>query len=439
MLRHDYSGPFDPDIGLRHFSRQALADLGREYLLNGHLQDRVGLPEVMARFGEDAMTGIAIEEWMAASPIYSRRTQRALNFAGHDVSTIFKNLQLDIGAAHQFMDFRFRLDSPTYGEFWLQSCGALLDVEPFGEQRVRAMCHDIEDPTFGATATATHPCAKVRPIHRPPRHPADRVPHCRWKVFIDDQQAPDVRHPHLDLVAASQIARIPIDVPEVDAEPGGWKDYSGPFDPDFQLEDLSHRALVIAAQEFAVQSHLLARSFLLCVGRRFGDEHVPRLARKQWTGIAGLTAERIRRAMKIESDGIDAIAKVFQLHPAFQPRTYVDLRVEVIGPSTARLQIGDCPALREGDPYSWFAHLDAEPHPALQAIAGAVNPRARCLAAAPATETLRPALPARSAAHAWQVTIDAGAEPLPEPAEVQLARISGGSRIVFQRRRPLRQ
>jgi hypothetical protein len=422
--RPDYSGPFDPELRLSDLSRQALADLGREYLLNGHLQDRVGLPEVMGRFGDDAMTQIAIEEWMSASPIYSKRTQRALNFVGNDVSTIFKNIQLDIGAAHQFMDFRFRLDNPAYGEFWLQSCGALMDVEPFGEQRVRAMCHDIEDPTFDATAAATHPCAKVRPIHRPPRIPAHRVPHCRWKVFIDEEAVPFAPHENLDIIGRSKIANVDIDIPGADAEPGGWADYSGPFDPEFQLEDLSHRALLIANQEFAVQSHLLARAFLLCSGRRFGDDVVPYLARKQWTGIAGLTAERLKSAMKIEGDGIDAIAKVFQLHPAFHPRTYVDFRIEVAGPSTAHIEIGPCPALEEGDPYCWFAHLEAEAHPALSAIARAVNAHARCLAAGE---------------RAWDVVIDPSAPPLPEPPEVQLAKISGGSRIVFQRRRPLRR
>ena len=34
----------------------------------------------------------------------SERMQRALRFEGNDVRTIFKNLQLDIGMAHQFMD-----------------------------------------------------------------------------------------------------------------------------------------------------------------------------------------------------------------------------------------------------------------------------------------------------------------------------------------------
>ncbi|HWP64579.1 MAG TPA: hypothetical protein VNO26_01540 [Candidatus Limnocylindria bacterium] len=425
-LRHDYFGGFDPALTLASFSRQALATLGREYLLHGHLQDRVGLPGIMARFGDDAMTRIAIDEWMAASPIYSKRMQRALGFSGSDVGTIFKNIQLDIGAAHQFMDFRYRLDSPTYGEFWLARCGALVDVEPFGEARVRSMCHDIEDPTFDATAAAAHPCAKVRSIHRPPREPADRVPHCHWKVFIDGESVPAVEHPALERVRRARIASVPIVVPDGDAQPGGWADYGGAFDPDFQLEDLSHRALVTALQEFAVQSHLLARAFLLCTAERFGDACIPALAAEQWTGIAGLTAERLRAALAIASDDIEAVAKLFQVHPAFHPRTYVDLRVEVTGPRTARLEIGDCPALQEGDAYSWFAGLTTAPHPALDAIARLGNPRARCL----------PTDAARGLA--WNVIIDPAAMPAPEPGPVQLAKLSSGARFVFERRRPLR-
>jgi hypothetical protein len=325
------------------------------------------------------------------------------------------------------MDFQFRLDASDYGEFWLPHCGALLDVEPFGEERVRTMCHDIEDPTFDATAAATHPCMKMRAIHRPPRVPPGRYPHCRWSVFIGDEAEPYEQHPNLELVRAAQVASVPIEAPEADGEPGGWADYSGPFDPGFQLEDLSHRALVVVAREVALQSHLLARAFMLCAGQRVGDELAAELGRAQWTGIAALTAGRIKECAGIEGDDIEAVAKVFQLHPCFRPRSYVDFRVEVTGADTARISIRDCPALQEGDPYSWFAGLRAEPHPALDAIAGAVNPRAGC----------RPLEVPRGEGLAWEVSIDPGAEPRPDPPELALARISRGASFQFERRRRL--
>jgi hypothetical protein len=432
-LRDDYSGPFAADVTLASFARGVLAPLGREYLLNGHLQDRVGLPLVAKRFGSSAYVQFSIEEWMAASPIYSLRMQKALGFEGNEVGTVFKNLQLEIGAPQQFMDFQFRLDSPTYGEFWLAHCGALMDVEPFGEERVKMMCHDIEDPTFDATAAATHPFMKMRPIHRPPRAPGGRFPHCRWSVFIADGDDDSDRavayeqHPNLDIVRESKIANLPIAEPAADAEPGGWRDYAGDFDPGFQLEDLSHGALVAVHEEVAIQSHLLARAFMLCASQREGDAAARELGSAQWTGIAALTAERIQKPLGIVGDGIEAVAKVFQLHPCFHPRRYVDFHVEVTGDQSARITIGDCAALEEGDAFSWFATLGDGEHPALDAIAGRVNPRARC----------HP-VDAAGARFAWDVVIDPSAEPQPEPQELKLARISRGASFEFEQRRSLR-
>jgi hypothetical protein len=428
VLVDDYRGPFDPDLALSGLSRQALAHLGREYLLNGHLQDRVGLPLVAKQLGGESYVQLAIEEWMAASPIYSLRMQRAMHFEGHEVGTVFKNLQLDIGAPHQFMDFQFRLDRPDYGEFWLSHCGALLDIEPFGEERVKLMCHDIEDPTFDATAAATHPCMKMRPIHRPPRVPAGRYPACRWSVFIGDEAEPYEQHPNLEIVRGAKLASISIDLPQRDAEPGGWQDYSGPFDPGFQLEDLSHRALIALNQEFAIQSHLLARAFMLCVSQRTHDGIASELGARQWTGIAALSAERIREALAIEGDNIEAVAKVFQMHPCFHPRSYINFRVELTGERSAQIAIGDCPALEEGDAYSWFAGLRSEAHPALDAIAGCVNPRARC----------RPIVNPRGARLAWEVVIDPNVEPLEAPSELALAKLSRGAGFRFEQRRSLR-
>src|SRR5699024_8490128 len=148
-----------------------LAELVRELLLIGHLIDRSGMPHAIARFGREGMAQIAIDEWMGASPIYTRRIQKLLGSEGDTVEVILKGMQFDIGAPPEFMYFRYTVHDVRHGEFHLDHCGALMDVEPMGEEYVRTMCHDIEDPTFDATAVATNPRAQVRPIHRPPRQP----------------------------------------------------------------------------------------------------------------------------------------------------------------------------------------------------------------------------------------------------------------------------
>jgi hypothetical protein len=339
-----------------------------------------------------------------------------------------KNLQLDIGAPHQFMDFRCEVFDEHHGEFWLTHCGALMDVEPMGEEYVQGMCHAIEDPTFDATAGATNPRAQVRPVHRPPRRPADQMPHCRWTVEIDPAFDPVYPHPNRALVEASVIAGIAVRSPEAAAEPGGWDDYNRDFDPDFQLEDFSHRALVVALQEFAVQSHLLFRSFLLAVAQRYGDDEAARIAPMVFTGLAGLTAQRLRTAMRIEGDGPDAIAKVLQLHPVFSPRTYVDLAVEVDGDDRVRFAILDSPVFTEVDDYHWFAQLGGAGDRALDAIVQAVNPQA----------SVAPVAARPGERFAYEAVIDPTAAPAREAQEIGLAKISTGAAVVFTPRRPVR-
>src|SRR5262249_33594349 len=151
--------------------------------------------------------------------------------------------------------------------------------------------------------------ARMRPLHRPPRQPADRLPHCHWRVSIDPDSQPVTEIDATATVRRSRLARVRV-ATDAGVEPGGWHDYSGPFDPEFQLEDLAHPALTVVAQEFCVQGHLLVRSFMLAIARRWGDDAAREIGGAQWVGSAGLAAERVARAMKIGGDGVDAVAKL---------------------------------------------------------------------------------------------------------------------------------
>src|SRR5262245_49835674 len=300
---------------LEQLPTPTLAAIGREYMLFGHLLNRAALPHVHLQLGAEAREAVAIEEWMGASPVYTPRMQRALGFGGDDVATIFKGFQLDVGFPHQYMDVRYRLEQPDRGTFWLASCGALLEVERYGEAAVRSMCHAIEDPTFDATAVATNPRARCRPIHRPPRVPADRAPHCHWEVFIDRDAEPIVEPPITGRVRASRLATVEFR-PQRDDAGGGWNDYRRPFDPDFRLEHLSRAALVTACREFLVQNHLLVRALMLSVAQRADDQVARQIGTAQWVGAGAVAAGRLSRALGL-GDDVAAIRAVLRLHPAF--------------------------------------------------------------------------------------------------------------------------
>jgi len=415
----DYRGPFDPAHGLVSLSRRALAALGREYMLFGHLLNRAALPHVHVRLGGQAREDVAIEEWMGASPIYSVRMQRAMGFEGDGVGTIMRNLQLDVGFAHQYMDVRYDLESETRGAFWLPSCGALLEVEPHGEAAVFSMCHAIEDPTFDATAVATNPRARCRPVHRPPRVPADRVPHCRWEVCIDPDAEPVHEIPLTTRVRASRLAQLDLEPIGPDAG-GGWNDYRAPFAPDFHLGYLSHAALVGVCRELLVQNHLLVRALMMAVADRANETVAGEIGMAQWIGSGAVASRRVQAALGIAGDGVDAVLKTLQFHPAFLSG-YADVGLERLAADRGRLAIPECDALHERDACSWFALLDADPHPALDAMVQAVDPRARCVRAAPPP----------GARFAWDVVVDPAIAALSDRPEVAMVANTGTARFVF--------
>ena len=395
-------------------TRAQLAVLVPELLLIGHLIDRSGMAWCIEAFGREEMLRIAIEEWAGASPVYTRRMQKALRYQGDDVVTIFKGLQLDIGAPPQFMDFRFTVHDRWHGEFHLDHCGALLDVEPMGPDYVTGMCHDIEDPTFDATAVATNPKAQVRPVHRPPRRPADRIPHCAWTVTIDDTHPAAATIPALDVVAATRAANW--ELAPIDERGPGASDYSGPLLSDIDFTAFSHSALVRIADEVCLQMHLLNLSFGLAVRARSGDD--ADLARsvctRQLTGLAGVAAERIRRALALSGD-VAGLAAVLRLHPLLNPAGYVVAEV-----GEGDLRVHQSPAHRDG---AWISLCSPDSPGPLRAIATAVDPRLGIRWSGGATD--------------WTAGFEETSDPAPVLPEVEVTKFSLGATFEFTPRRSL--
>ena len=395
-------------------SRAELAILVPELLLIGQLIDRSGMAWCIQSFGRAEMLQIAIQEWAGASPIYTRRMQRALGYSGDDVITIFKGLQLDIGAPPQFMDFRYTVHDRWHGEFHLDHCGALLDVEPMGADYVQGMCHDIEDPTFDATAVATNAKAQVRPIHRPPRLPADRQPHCAWTVIIDESHPEAQSIPALDIVAETRAARWHLAA--IDRADEGRADYSGPLLSDFDFAAYSHSALVRIADEVCLQMHLLNLSFGIAVRARTEDntDLATSICTKQLTGIAGVAAERIRRALKLPAD-IAGLAEVLRLHPLLNPAGYVVAEI-----AEGRLGVHPSPAHDDGAWISLCTPASAGP---LQAIATAVDPHIAVRLEGTDTD--------------WTAEFEQTSTAMKVSPEVEVTKFSLGASFEFEPRRSL--
>jgi hypothetical protein len=407
--------------------RDELARLVREHLLAGHLIDRAAMPHVLAAHGPEAMGQVAIDEWMGASPIYSRRMRTLLAIEGDDVESIFKGMQLDVGAPPQFMDFRYDVRDPLHGSFRLASCGALLDVEPMGEELVHLMCHTIEDPTMDATAWATNPRARMRPVHRPPRVGEAHPEHCWWEVDIDPERDPVPEPTPVAQVAASAAAQLPLaeSVALDGDEPGGRSSYDGQLEADLDLAAFDAPTLRAIDDEVCLQGHLLVLSFSMALAERFGDDVAREVGSQQLVGAAGVVAERLVRAFDLGHDDA-SLALLLELHPLLGPARYTGA-VVAVGDDGVELQLGeDAPALREETPGAWIrllADASSGAHEALNAIVAAADHAARI-------ERIEP--PGRSAGAAWRVVRDRG--PWAEPGSVAVVRFSTGAAFEFEQR-----
>jgi hypothetical protein len=392
-------------------TREQLAVLVPELLLIGQLIDRSGMAWCIGAYGREGMQQVAIEEWMAASPIYTRRMQRALGYEGDDVVTIFKGLQLDIGAPPQFMDFRYTVHDRWHGEFHLDHCGALMDVEPMGPDFVRGMCHDIEDPTFDATAVATNPRAQVRPVHRPPRAPADRTPHCRWTVTIDESHSPVTESEGCIALQRSRAATT--ELSPIDPAGEGLADYSGPLLSDLDFAAFSHSALVRIADEVCLQMHLLNLGFLRAVRRRSDAGTARTIALRQLVGLAGVAAERIHLALELPADATGAL-RVLELHPLLNPAAYVDATVSDV------VDVRPSPAHDDG---AWISLCGPGSVAPLQAAVRAVDPHLD--------------VDVSGAEAAWTAAVVRRDQPAAVADEVAVTRISTGAGFAFEPRRAI--
>ena len=405
--------------GLGDLPRDQLVPVVLEYMMAGHLIDRALMPQVAVRAGVDAVDEVAIDEWLGASPTYTNRMRRLMGIEGDGVGAIMKGLQLDVGFVHQFMGVSYELTDEQHGAFWLDHCGALMDVEPHGEDRVIGMCHHIEDPTFDGTALATNPRARIRPIHRPPRVPSDREPHCHWTITIDPQNEAIGPAPHTLRVADLPLAAVPNERPP-DREPEGSADYRGPFDPAFRLADLSHGTLVAVAREFQEQVHLLTSSAELSLADRLDQDTAREIMASQWVGASWVASERLVKALGLEDGGVDALATVLALHPGFPPGFE---RTVDIDTDAGRVRLEMTPLadglLDPGNP-GWLGLLARGERGGIEAMAHAVDRRAQL-----------DGLAVSDGRVVIEIAVDEGAEPAPEPPELAFMRLSGTSSWVF--------
>ena len=380
----DYSGPLREDFQWHQLEKKTMARFAREVMLCNQIHDRALLPLVAGRWGSDAMTNQAIDEWMGSSPVYNSRIRTLHHIEGDGVDVIMKGFQLDIGAPHMWLKFHFDVKSHDQGFFWLTSCGAYNGVRGMtgGDQEAETqICVHMEDPTFDATVMAVNRGARCTPVYRPPH--GGEIPAagpCRWEVSIADHIGLVEENIQTAMIERTRAGQFHFATPAPTND--GLADYSGLFKRDFRLEDLSTAMLTAQLKEFALDVHLLQRSSYLSVQRNFGDDAVLALIGEHCSGMAPVYHARFRRLFGIEGNDMTAILKLLQLDHHFVPE-YVKTGVHLIDEQTGKFWIEECDAIEDGSSSGILTGLWLGKVTGLEQIVQAINPQATVTPGAP--------------------------------------------------------
>ena len=229
-----------------------------------------------------------------------------------------------------------------------------------GPDYVRSMCHDIEDPTFDATAVASNPKAQVRPVHRPPRAPADRHPHCAWTVIIDESYP--------------EVAPIPA-LADRRGQPRGRAGARTRSTPATRVRPTTPGRSSPTWTSRRSRAPRWCGSPTRCASRctcwcsASGSRSAPARRRRSrrtrsppgsWSASPGVAAERIHRALA------PTPSPRWRLHPLLNPAAYVDASV-----ADATVTVRRGPAHEDG---GWIALCGPGSVRPLQAAVRGVDP-----------------------------------------------------------------
>ncbi len=125
------------------------------------------------------------------------------------------------------------------------------------------------------------------------------------------------------------------------------KNYSGPVQSVFHLEDLDHDTLVKLAGQFARAYQQMDGHWFDAVAQKYGQQVARDMDKEVWLRNIPPTALRTLQALGHEAKDMAAILKVTQFHPAAGGCPYLyDYEVELKSPTVGIVIVKRCKAMR---------------------------------------------------------------------------------------------
>ena len=217
----DYSGPFEPDLRLSDFSKDALMKLVE---IGGEIYGAVNrnwYAEATKRFGQEVADEMHHTVWFddgGAGDHENYTISRLMGFSGEDEVTTPLKVWQCLPAMSTRMTLTFRQVGENEWEMFTPQCVVPETGEAGGPEimdyMVNKICGHLELFGFRHGAARWNPNIRIDPLKLPPRASADE-PHCRWRITLESEPVdyaaepgPYVREHHLERETDRQIVNI---------------------------------------------------------------------------------------------------------------------------------------------------------------------------------------------------------------------------------------
>jgi len=184
------------------------------------------------------------------------------------------------------------------------------------------------------------------------------------------------------------------------------RDYSGAFDPNFQLEQLDHGLLAEYGRDLMLANHIHDRSALLPVALTYGLESQTQIACDEWMSSSPIYNERNRRALNISGNDVSVALKGFQFDIG-APHNFLNFHYQLVSDREGYFWTSTCGPFNHvmkmsgGDKALQTQICHHMEDPTFDATVIAVNPQMRCRPVfRPPVDKVPETGPCR-----WQVTI----------------------------------
>lgn len=188
--RDDYSGPFDPEVRLEHFSKEAHMRLCKAAVKMYLNIDAVWRARVEKRFGKEAALELSRSVWFEGRNngcyVESTLPRAAMNITGNDMESWMKHLQIDPGLVG-IADVECALENRDTGYLTVSCCEALRDLEKLGNEELQKyVCEELEWKGLQLGASYVNPRIRVTAL-KLPRMGCQEHCDCQWKFTMDNE------------------------------------------------------------------------------------------------------------------------------------------------------------------------------------------------------------------------------------------------------------